>query len=237
MVCPTCIIIPAEKSTTGSSALRLSTPPMPGLVHGDGSGRKRKRESEKISNGNPKRRAIDHDAADDDDPQEQILLLENQILDSRRHYNNIATLIAILKEPNPRQERDLVAAVALCRIFSRLAAAGNLSKTKNAQENEGIIVDWLKERHKEYTEALSGLLEHGSSARQSTALTLLLRMLKDEAAHMNPGEEKIWRTGTFNKLIGTLIGAKAGQEVRAEFVKKYVEEYDDIRYYTFTNIA
>ncbi|KAI9880321.1 MAG: hypothetical protein M1830_004200 [Pleopsidium flavum] len=209
---------------------------MPGLVDGDRGGKKRKRESERILSANSKRRAIDHDAADDD-PQAQILLLENQVLDSRRHYNNIATLIAIVKEPNPRQERDIVAAVALCRIFSRLVAAGNLSKTKNGAASEVVIVDWLKERQKEYTEALLGLLEHANPARRSTALTLILRSLKDEAVYMNPGEESIWRTGSFPKLIGTLLGAKVGQEIRVEFVEKYVEEYDDIRYYTFTNVG
>lgn len=210
---------------------------MPGFVNGASSRTKRKSDPQNAANGVSKRRATERDTADNGDPQAQILLLENQILESRRNYNNIAILLAYLNKPDRRQDQDVAAAVALCRIFSRLSVAGNLSKTKNTPENETVIVDWLKERYRGYIEALLGLFEHGDLARQSTALTLLLRLLKTDAAYVNPGEERTWRTGLFLKLIRALIDAEAGQEVREEFVEKYVEKYDDIRYYTFANIA
>lgn len=218
-------------------APKASTYSMSELINGEGSGQKRKRGSEKEGKKISKRRAIASDATDDEDPQAQILLLENQILDSRRNYNNIANLLAILKHSNPQEEVVIYVAFALCRVFVRLAAAGNLSKTKDAPENEIVIVDWLKERHKEFSEALLRLLEDNHPAKQSTALKLLLRLFKDEGMYTSPGEDRIWKSGIFTKLIGILIGPKAAQHVREEFVEKYVKEYDDIRYYTFTNIA
>ena len=217
--------------------LRVVFAAMLGLVNGNGVTNKRKSAPEGTVNGTLKRRAIEQHKTSDDDRQAQILLLETQILESRRHYNNIATLIATLNETDHRRDRDVAAAVALCRVFSRLAVAGNLSKTKNAAENEAIIVDWLKERYKEYTEALSGMLRHGNTGRQNTALTLLLRLIKVDAAYVNPGEERIWRTGLFSKLIQALVEADGSQEIREEFLEKYVEKYADIRYYTFVNIA
>lgn len=210
---------------------------MLGLLDGNDSTKKRKSVPDSSGDKPTKRRAIEHDKATDDDPQAQILLLESQILESRRHYNNIATLLAFLHRPDYRHDQDIAAAVALCRVFSRLLVAGNLTKTRNAPENEAIIVDWLKERYREYTDALLGLLKQGNLARQNTTLTLLLRLLKTDAACVNPGEEKTWRTGLFSRLIRTFIDAEVGQEVRAEFVENYVEKYDDIRYYTFANIA
>lgn len=210
---------------------------MPGLVDGTAVTKKRKRALQTAENKSSKRHAIEDNTASDDDPQAQILLLENQILESRRYYNNIVTLMTFLNEPDNRQDQDIAAAVALCRVFSRLSVAGNLSKTKNAPENEAIIVDWLKGRYREYIEALLGLLGHGNVVRQNTALTLLLRLLKVDAAYVNPGEERTMRTGLFSKIIRALIEAEAGQEVREEFVEKYVDKYDDIRYYTFANIA
>lgn len=210
---------------------------MPGLVNGTNATKKRKSEVESAEIRRSKRRAIDHDKASDEDPQAQILLLENQILESRQHYNNVASLIAFLKESKTRQDQDVVAAVALCRVFSRLSVAGNLSKSKNTPENEAIIVDWLKERYGEYTEALLNLVEHGDATRQNTALTLVLRLLKVDAQYVNTGEDKTWRKGLFSKLIRALIEAETGQEVREEFLEKYVQKYDDIRYYTFANIA
>lgn len=210
---------------------------MPGLLDGNDSTKKRKSVPDSTGDKPTKRRAIEHDKATDDDPQAQMLLLESQILESRRHYNNIATLLAFLHRPDYRQDHDIAAAITLCRVFSRLSVAGNLTKTKNAPENEAIIVDWLKERYREYTDALLGLLKHGNPARQNTTLTLLLQLLKTDAAYVNPGEERTWRTGSFSKLIRALIDAEVVREVREEFVEKYVEKYDDIRYYTFANIA
>lgn len=220
-----------------AAVLGAVTAAMPGLVDGSGVTKKRKRAPQTVGNKSSKRHAIEHNTASDDDPQAQILLLENQILQSRRHYNNIVTLMTILNETDNRQDQDIAAAVALCRVFSRLSVAGNLSKTKNASENEAIIVDWLKERYREYIEGLLGLLGHGTLARQNTALALLLRLLKLDAAYASPGEERTMRTGLFSKVMRALIEAEAGQEVREEFVEKYVEKYDDIRYYTFANIA
>jgi len=220
-----------------AAVLGIVTAKMPGLVSGIGETKKRKRAPQTAENKSSKRHAIEHNTASDDDPQAQIVLLENQILESRRHYNNIVTLMTILNESDNRQDQDITAAVALCRVFSRLSVAGNLSKTKNAPQNEAIIVDWLKERYREYIEALLGLLGHGNLARQNTALTLLLRLLKVDAAYVNPGEERTMRTGLFSKIIRALVNAVVGQEVREEFVEKYVEKYDDIRYYTFANIA
>ncbi len=210
---------------------------MPGLVNGDGVSRKRKSDSQTITRTTSKRRAVEKDTPGDDDPQAQILLLENQIVDSRRHYNNIAKLLTILRTPDREEDGNLAAAVSLCRVFSRLAAAGSLSTSKDAPENEVVIVAWLKERYEEYTGILLGLLEKGSLTRQTTALTLLLRMLKVEASYASVGQARTWKTGLFAKVLQALLAAESGQDVREEFAAKYVEVYDDIRFYTFMNVA
>ena len=229
--------INTKERNSFEGVVRVLFAAMPGLLDGTCLTKKRKSAPDSAGNRVSKRRAIEDVKATDVDPQDQILLFENQILESRRHYNNIATLLALLKTPDHRKGHDVAAAVALCRVFSRLSVAGNLSKTKDAPENEAIIVDWLKERYGEYVEALFGLLKHGTSAKQSTALTLLLRLLKVDAAYINSGEERTWRNGLFSKLIRALVEADASQEVIEEFVEDYVEKYDDIRYYTFANIS
>ena len=53
----------------------------------------------------------------DDDPQDEIARLEMQILESRKHYNNIATLLKLARASGADHEASTLAAVALCRVF------------------------------------------------------------------------------------------------------------------------
>ena len=109
--------------------------------------------------------------------------LEAQIAESRKHYNNIATLIAMLGAPkNP----ELAVAVSLCRVFSRLIAAGNLTDSSRAADNEKIIVAWLKERCVEYQKALLAIMAEADAASKVgecsgglflLVLTIVLRLL------------------------------------------------------------
>ena len=90
------------------------------------------------------------DEGEGEDVQARILQLEAQILESRRHYNNIATLVQLAKHSEPEDEAPILAAVALCRVFSRLLATGDMVKSKGMGEAEAVIVSWLKERYREY---------------------------------------------------------------------------------------
>ncbi|KAI9831892.1 MAG: hypothetical protein M1819_004614 [Sarea resinae] len=174
---------------------------------------------------------------DSEDPQARILLLESQILESRRHYNNIAALIGTLREPAGDEHNDMAAAISLCRVFCRLRAAGSMARAKGTSENEAIIIQWLKERYREYTETLLGILRTSDPFRQITVLTLLMRLVKDEATQTKGSEEYAWLSGLFPRLVRALLEASPGEEVREEFVEKFVKEYDDIRFYTCAVMA
>lgn len=111
-----------------------------------------------------KRRVVaDNEPAD---AMAEILELEDQISQSRKYYNNIATLISMLNAEEPGQQPNLLAAVSLCRVFSRLIAGGNLTDSNRAAENEKIIVAWLKERYQEYQRALLAILREADASSQ-----------------------------------------------------------------------
>ena len=112
----------------------------------------------------PKRRIVaENEPADD---MTEVHELEDQISQSRKYYNNIATLITMLKVDEPDQQPNLLAAVSLCRVFSRLIALGNLSDSSRAADNEKIIVAWLKERYQEYQKALLVMLQEADPSSQ-----------------------------------------------------------------------
>ncbi|KAH8759101.1 CBF/Mak21 family-domain-containing protein [Diaporthe sp. PMI_573] len=202
---------------------------------------KRKRPD---TNEPPKKRArsqstsSDRSQAQDDghghDPQAKILLLETAILESKRNYNNITTLLHIARDKHKDEDEALLATVALCRVFVRLLAAGSLLRKNNSAEKDVILVHWLRDRLSEYNEALLSFL--ASDGHALTALTLSMRLLKAHGQYpYREGDEHSFPKVLLRDIVAALCRPGADQ-VRREFVEKFVDEYDDIRLYTFKAI-
>ena len=136
------------------------------------------------------------EADDETSVEERILLLESQILESKKHYNNIVELIEIAKriqveESSKAATEDedddddeshgpaMTAAVSLARVFLRLFAAGTLTVTRQTSDKDQVVVRWLKERLAEYQQVL-GTFFRVSGDAASTALTLSMRLLQAE---------------------------------------------------------
>lgn len=125
----------------------------------------KKRKSSKNAGAPPKRRAV----AEEDGFAETLSTiqeLESQIAESRKHYNNIATLISMLNVDESAKKPELAVAVSLCRVFSRLIAGGNFTESSRAAENEKIITAWLKERCLEYQRALTNIMRQADTTSQ-----------------------------------------------------------------------
>jgi U3 small nucleolar RNA-associated protein 19 len=151
--------LPRKKVATITICCITNTMPAPT----DSSSKKRK-SGKNASAPSSKRRAV----AEDDFAERlsTIQELENQIAESRKHYNNIATLISMLNVEKSAEKPDLAVAVSLCRVFSRLIAGGNLTESTRAAENEKIIVAWLKERCVEYQNALLAIMREADGTSQ-----------------------------------------------------------------------
>ena len=106
-----------------------------------------------------KKRKLDRDGGENI----SIHQLEDQVSESRKYYNNIATLLGML---HPGPEANLTVAVSLCRIFCRLIAVGSLSDAGHTAQNEKIIVAWLRERFQDYQKALLTIIRDGNASSQ-----------------------------------------------------------------------
>ena len=168
---------------------------------------------------------------DGDDEQSQILLLENGIVESRKNYNNITTLIEISQKQGDNADAAVVAAVSLCRVFIRLLALGNLTRKKDASEKDETIVRWLRERLGEYKENIISMFRLDETAL--TALTLAMRILKAEAEHLHGNSEYIFPAAFLAEIVTALIQPEVDVSARNEFLGAFVNEHDDIRFYTF----
>lgn len=150
---------------------------MPGLADGASGSKKRKKSAKEKELAIPssKRRAVAEDKSED--IMEKLQELEEQISESRKYYNNIATLISMLNVGESAEEPDLAVAVSLCRVFCRLIAGGNLTEVPRAAEPEKVIVAWLKERCHEYQKALSAILRQADPSAQVSKDNLVIPWL------------------------------------------------------------
>ena len=192
---------------------------MPATIPTSTAGKKRKRE----------------DVQGSVDVQSAFLLLEEQILESRRNYNKIVTLLEHATKRDSHEEitQSTLASIALCRVFCKLIALGHLSSTLQAHETETAIVQWLNERYMDYKEVLLKLFSEDDASRQSMALALLMRLVKEDAEHLELSEDSIWRKGTFARMLKELILSGNAAESRDEFTQNYTNKYDDIRFHAF----
>jgi U3 small nucleolar RNA-associated protein 19 len=196
---------------------------MPGLVNGSDGAAKRKRAT---SQQKPLKRV--RSGSTEEDAQARILLLEDGILNSKKNYNNITVLLRYLQDG---KDESVVAAIALCRVFTRILAAGDLVKGQETTENEAVVRLWLRERYSEFKNALLQLLSRTDAG--STALTLCMRMLKSEGTHLQNGLEYNFPKAFLRELVGVLLSPGTEVSIRREFSENYAEEYDDIRFFTF----
>ncbi|KAJ5719919.1 hypothetical protein N7493_006797 [Penicillium malachiteum] len=202
---------------------------MPGPVESS-----KKRKSSKTAGAPSKRRAV----AEDDfaETLSTIEKLENEIAESRKHYNNIATLISMLNVQKSAKNPELAVAVSLCRVFSRLMAAGNFAESSRAAENEKIVTAWLKERCLEYQRALLSIIREADTTSQITALTLSMRIIKERITHIPGAENAVWSTN-FKAIVEAVIEAQDNQDLQSELVNKFMKEFEDVRYHAFGQIA
>jgi len=198
---------------------------MPSTIDGSGKSVKRKR---KIPEVKPSKRA--RSESGEEDVQAQILLLETEIFESKKNYNNITALIKLLRDDDEDADNSIVAAISLCRVFTRLMVSGEMTKREGTTEKEAVVVKWLRERYLEYKTAILAFL--GEEDISSTALTLCMRLLKTEGEHFHDSKEYNFPTKFLTDIVRILLKPGSDGNTRKEFSGKYVEENDDVRFYT-----
>lgn len=197
-----------------------------------------------------KKRVRSESSNDDDDnaPKSKIFSLEAAIFESKKNYNNITIMITIAKQLDEHgnedennqggkdEEEALLAVISLCRVFIRLLAAGALLRKKNLADKEIVVVHWLRERLAEYHQVLRFLLLRDGLAM--TALTLSMRLLKAEGQYpQSENMENNFPKGFLKDIVAALCQTSVDQAVRHEFVDKFADEYDDVRFYTFKAVT
>ncbi|KAM7221608.1 CBF/Mak21 family domain containing protein [Rhypophila decipiens] len=195
---------------------------MPGTTDDAG---KRKRQE----NGEQTKKRRKSGGADESEQLQQIPTLEAEILESRKNYNNIATLIQYVENWSEDPKTARAAAESLCRVFIQLLALGKLVKKKELSEKDATLVSWLRGWLSDYEAALVSMLE--TKRLGSKALILAMSLVKAEALHLKGGNGISFPEAFFQDIIGALFVTPIAQ-LREEFSESFFTEFDDIRFHT-----
>ncbi|RGP70453.1 putative noc4 nucleolar forms a complex with nop14p [Fusarium sporotrichioides] len=188
---------------------------------------KRKRSS--IQEEPTKRRRSSVSSDESEDPNAKILLMEQGILESRKNYNDITVLLSTANGFKDGDSESMLATVALCRIFLRLLAQGSLASKKTLSEKDQVVVGWLRKQFGELKKTLVAILRDEELA--PTALTLCMRTLKAEGESFSDKDDYTFPRSFLRDIVLSLIESE-NTEVMKAFIEEFVEQFDDIRYYT-----
>ncbi|KAF4998454.1 hypothetical protein FGRMN_3143 [Fusarium graminum] len=180
-----------------------------------------------------KRRRSSTSSNESEDPNAKILLMEQGILESRKNYNDITVLLSTANDFKNESPESMLATVALCRIFLRLLAQGSLIAKKTLSEKDLVVVGWLKDQFGEFKKTLLALLRDEELA--PTALTLCMRTLKAEGEYLYDKDEYTFPRAFLRDIVAALFKSENGEVIKA-YVEEFVEQYDDIRYFTFNAV-
>jgi U3 small nucleolar RNA-associated protein 19 len=207
---------------------------MPGAMAGSDRVIKRKQTS---SQKGPSKRARS-ESDEEEDVQAQILGLGPKISNSKKYHKTIPILIEIIQnsKKDADSEKSMVAAISLCGAFTRLMVSDQMKRKQGNTSEEAEVVDNLRKQYSKYKAALVELLvEDGIPG--STALDLCMRLLKTEGEHLLKGQESNFPVPFLTRIVRSLLKPGNSGNSRKEFSETYVEEYDDIRFYTLEAIA
>lgn len=178
---------------------------------------------------NPSKRPKAESSDEEEDQIVGILALEDEILKSKKNYNDIAILLGIAQnEDDPRAAE--YATISLCRVFMRLLASGALSRKAGQSERETVVIQWLKGKLSDFKKHLLLLL--GDEYSASTSLTLTMRLLKAETQIAGDKSESNFPKIFLKEVVGALI-SNHFEDVQKEFCNKYLGEFADVRFYAF----
>lgn len=64
-----------------------------------------------------------------------------------------------------------------------------------------------------------------------------MRILNERATHIPGDDTQAWTSGIFRNIFEAVIEARDGQALRSEFLEKFLKVYEDVKYYTFMQVA
>ncbi|KAG2173710.1 hypothetical protein INT43_005130 [Umbelopsis isabellina] len=167
---------------------------------------------------------------------QKIKVLEAGLSD-RANLNNLVEIFEIAKGNHAGVTSAGIH--ALHRVYTSLLLKGDLKRQKKVESSKATVNNWLRENYNTYINFLCELLHHDEPGLQRPALNILINLLKTETENLSTLRKKHSFANDFYYRVveAVLHNTNFSQPLQAEYVGKYLNVYDDLRYYFFKNAA
>ncbi len=192
-----------------------------------GTGSKRKRDERGLQSGCVKRRATRPCESTSPD----IEQLERRITeDPSKNHQDVETLLQMLDLAKPSAKKNLKAGVALCKVFSRLVASGNLAKDDQGRKQSQQLSAWFHQKYATYRKTLAKLLRSVPASQRLPIAHLCWRVLEQDAELM---DNSVWVTDSmFKPLLSAVIETPDNTDIRNIYVGEYMNHCHDCCYHS-----
>lgn len=144
----------------------------------------------------------------------------------------MAELISMFEVESRVPEGYVEIAICLCRVFSRMMAAGTFPWTKGVASIHSS--QWQAASYLRYHSIMQKVLGTGLGSIPTTMFKLSMRMLKEESLH---SPHDLWLSESFTGLMSAVIETKDGDVVRKLFADEYLQKYPDCCYHSLEEIG
>ena len=183
-------------------------------------------EDRPISEGRKRRATQNGDSASIDIEQ----LGKSITKDPSKNHKGVESLIRIIDLNNPDAKTNLRTGVALCKVFARLVASGDLVKDDHGSKQGQEISQWYLQQYGTYRTVLVKLLRSVSPSHRLPILHLCWRVLEQDAELMG---NSVWVSDSiFKPLLSAVLEMPDGTDIRDTYVGEYMIPCHDCCYYS-----
>ncbi|KAI9316357.1 CBF/Mak21 family-domain-containing protein [Dichotomocladium elegans] len=170
---------------------------------------------------------------------QKIRSLEASLSDKTK-LNNLVELIDLAKSRSNAQTIH-AAMHSLHRLFTRWQMNGDLDRSAQAGTSEAAqkVTSWLCDQYDDYLQWLRLLLSHEEPGLQLPSLKIQMALIKTQTEYVKEQYNKYrFPDAIFKPLVYAVItNPNLSELLRKEFLEKYVNAYDDIRYHFYQRSA
>ncbi|KAI9289519.1 CBF/Mak21 family-domain-containing protein [Umbelopsis sp. AD052] len=167
---------------------------------------------------------------------QRIKVLESGLGD-KSNLNNLVEIFEIAQ--GSHGGLTSAAIHALHRVYTTLLLKGELRRLKKEESAKATVSNWLRDNYNSYIKFLCELLRHEEPGLQKPALNILITLLKSESEFQTSLRKKHSFANDFYVRVvdAVLRNPNFSQPLQAELLGKYLNVYDDLRYYFFKNTS
>jgi len=194
--------------------------------------KKRKRDDDQPQTEVHKRRAVPTGQGSSHD----IEQLEKRIVENpSKNRKDVETLIRTIDLSDSGSKINLKAAIALCKVFSRLVASGTLTKNGHDNEQSHELSGWYVQQYGIYRMALMKLLRSVSASQRLPVVHLCWRVLEQDAELLH---HLVWDSDSmFRPLLAAVIEMPDGADIRETYVGEYMNACHDCCYHSLAYLS